>query len=113
MNETRQFQQGDVCITPVNLNTVSETILYEKNLKPDGVLREGEATGHAHRLTGVSGVDFELYRKGAQVIARILRGNVQVVHEEHGTIDLPMGDYEITPVHEFDHIRQAVRVVRD
>ena len=37
----------------------------------------------------------------------------QVVHEEHGTIDLPIGAWEVGRVREYDHFAEDARVVRD
>lgn len=110
-----QFQQGDVCIFSAVIPF--PTIAIEKNcpnhkvVKVQGnVLREGEATGHAH---AIEGTDFQLYKLGQRLFTRILSGDCRVVHEEHKPINLPIGDYEVTPVHEYDHFREEARYVRD
>ena len=68
------------------------------------VLAEGEVTGHAHVLEA----DVEV-RDGAFEI----KNETQVVHEEHGTIKLPAGEWEYGQVLEYDYFAEEAREVRD
>ncbi len=88
-----QYRQGDVWIeridkAPKNLKSVA---------RDNGriVLAYGEVTGHAHAILDGA----ELYTSDAIAAAeRILRvgaGGATVVHEEHGAIALPQGDYRV------------------
>lgn len=103
-----QLQQGDVNIVKVeNFDDIKHGT---KKMKTD-IIRDGEATGHHHRIVGT---DFELYQaEGEQVIARILSGDCRIVHEEHKSIDLPAGDYLFSPTVEYDHFAERARMVRD
>ena len=106
-----QFQQGDVCIFSAVIPITGAGVNRPVTKKVKGnVLREGESTGHAH---AIEGTDFEILKFGKRLFARILSGDCRVVHEEHKTIELPVGDYEVTPVIEYDHFREEARAVRD
>ena len=109
--------QGDIII-----ERVADAIPGKPEpVDPDGavVLARGEVTGHRHRFTGDSGV--LMFRDDA--LARGLApelyvGHVAVpetggklLHEEHGTIDLPPGTYRIRRQREFT--AGMARVVAD
>jgi hypothetical protein len=97
------FQQGDVTIKPV-------AALPEGAERVAGrVLREGEATGHAHVATG-EGV--QLFIHGGALYMRVPSGT-EVVHEEHHPINVPAGVYEIGAVREYDHFAEEPRPVFD
>lgn len=97
------FQQGDVIIKPVSC--------IPEGANPVGtrVLREGEATGHAHRATG-EGV--QLFIHGDTLYMRA-EGGAEVVHEEHRPITVPPGVYVIGAVREYDHFEEMTRPVFD
>lgn len=97
------YQQGDVIIKPV--------ASMPEGASPVGtrVLREGEATGHAHRATG-EGV--QLFIHGDTLYMRV-EGGTEVVHEEHAAITVPPGLYEIGAVREYDHFAEEARPVYD
>lgn len=97
------YQQGDVTIKPV--------AEVPAGAKPSGsnVLREGEATGHAHRA--VAG-DVQLFIEGNQLFMRAPSGT-EVRHEEHNVVEVPPGIYEIGGVREYDHFAEEAREVLD
>jgi hypothetical protein len=97
------FQQGDVTIKPV------ETIPNDAAPIAGRVLREGEATGHAHVATG-EGV--QLFMHGDTLYMRVPSGT-EVVHEEHNAIMIPAGVYEVGAVREYDHFAEEARPVYD
>ena len=97
------FQQGDVIIKPVKAVPTDAQPLGTR------VLREGEATGHAHVATG-EGV--QLFIRGEALYMRVPAGT-EVVHEEHATITVPPGVYEISAVREYDHFAEEARPVLD
>lgn len=102
-----QLQQGDVNI----IKTLQRPVKL-KELEGD-VIREGEATGHAHRIVGT---DFTLYHVAEMeevLFAEIKSDDCAVVHEEHGTIELPVGEYMFSPTVEYDHFADRSRAVRD
>ena len=97
------FQQGDVTIKPV------ESLPEGAEPVAGRVLREGEATGHAHVATG-EGV--QLFMRGGTLYMRVPSGT-EVVHEEHAAINVPPGVYEVGAVREYDHFAEESRVVLD
>lgn len=96
------YQQGDCLI---------ETCAVPARAKArnGNVLAEGEATGHAHRVEG----EAELLELGRRLFLRVLRGDCRVVHEEHGPITVPPGEYEVRRVREYDHFAEEARAVMD
>jgi uncharacterized cupin superfamily protein len=99
------LQQGDVNITITKIPTGAK-----KRQDNNAMVREGEATGHFHKIVGT---DFEMLELGDQIFARILSGDCSIVHEEHKPIELPVGDYEFTPTHEYDHFLEESKEVKD
>lgn len=97
------LQQGDV-------NIVRREVPEDAKKRTSAVVREGETTGHKH---AIEGTEFEMLELGHRIFARILSGDARIVHEEHKTINLPAGDYEFLPTHEFDHFAERSRMVRD
>jgi len=105
------YEQGDVLIKGV-------TEIPKELTKIKGTaLQYGEHTGHAHRLENE---DHELFanpddidRNGnGRKFLRLLKPT-NLSHEEHDTITLPPGDYEVTIVREYDHFDQIIRDVAD
>ena len=86
--------------------------MTKKELKKinDGVVADGEATGHAHRATG-AGVEVYEGPKGREIHAS--DDGVTVTHEEHKAIHMPPGIYECGIVREFDHLKEEARRVID
>lgn len=72
----------------------------------ENILAEGEVTGHAHRAIG----------ERVEVIDRQLLNapeGATIVHEEHEHIEIPMGEYDILRVVEYDHWKEEARIVQD
>jgi hypothetical protein len=56
------------------------------------VLAEGETTGHAHRLRG----KFDIFAAAnGMPLGLAVKEPTALTHEEHGTITLEPGDYEV------------------
>ncbi len=107
--ERKPLQQGDVLINPIYDTTLLQN-LKKVEKKPRGfVLAEGETTGHAH----VIDEDVELYEDdNGDLYLRALK-DAAVVHEEHATIEIPPGWYEIGIVQEVDPFTEQIRKVVD
>jgi hypothetical protein len=89
-------------------------LLIEKTNIPKGckkrkssIILDGEVTGHAHRLN--NGIIFE---KGELVYLRVV-DKATVTHEEHSTITLPAGDYQVIRQREYRPYDRAAEFVRD
>jgi len=98
------IQQGDTLYYP-------EALPEGLELLNTNVVQEGEATGHAHRLSGDS---FQLYQhpKTKEKFLRLVEPTA-LRHEEHKEIILPPGDYRIGIVREYDHFSEEARKVAD
>ena len=107
MNE-KMFQQGDVLIKSATHRELDGN--WEKS--PNLVLAEGEVTGHHHRIIAKPG-EAELFKKGDAMLLRVLADSVQLVHEEHGPITIPQGEYDVSIVQEYDHFAEEARRVID
>lgn len=94
------FRQGDVLIT--RIARLPEGL----NERQSKIILAGEVTGHAHRL--VEGRILEGAR-GA-LFLEVLQ-HTQVVHEEHNSLTLEPGYYQITRQREY--MPEAIRDVED
>ena len=66
----------------------------------DTILAEGEATGHRHRVRDFrSAVVFSL---GDELFVDVTADRAEIVHEEHGTIELNRGIYRVWRQREYD-----------
>jgi hypothetical protein len=77
--------------------------------KKHRTLAEGEATGHSHVVTAEDAV---VIGDGEQRELSAPSGT-KVVHEEHKTIELPKGDYDINRQRETDPDTEEARKVAD
>lgn len=103
------LRQGDVLVIRIDA-------LPNKKLTPvpkrDGriILADGEVTGHAHAVVSDGATLLELVEEG-QPDKRFLdiKDDTEAVHEEHGTIPLKKGYYEVRRQREYqpDEIRQV------
>ena len=101
-------QQGDVFMVPVD-----EIPAGAEKVKVQGgrlVLAEGEVTGHAHVITDTKAAT--MHKVGDKLYVSAKKP-VEVTHEEHGTVKLPKGTWEVSKVLEFDHFAMEAREVAD
>ena len=111
------YAQGDIILELVEPAEAGDAM----SIDPDGsvILARGEATGHRHRFTGDSGVvmfrDDALARGVAPELyvghVTVPKGGAALMHEEHGTIDMPQGTYRIRRQRELT--AGAARMVAD
>jgi hypothetical protein len=92
------YRQGDVLIVATNHIPTGLTEVPKDNGRT--ILAYGEVTGHAHAVEGqalfLAADVAELERAWLRV-----EEEAKVVHEEHGTITLPPGDYEVRRQREY------------
>jgi hypothetical protein len=128
MKKAKMYRHGDILL--IKVSKIPDFVKPYNFLreKEDKVILVGETTGHAHRLKGnakileiaqniaddvfkriaVNGVDT---RETGIIGYAVVDGDTELVHEEHRTITLPKGIYEIRRQKEFDE--SQVRFVRD
>ena len=73
------------------------------------ILAEGEATGHAHVLVDDS---VDVFEDGDSRLFGLSK-KTDLMHEEHGKITIPPGEYESGKVIEYDHFSEEARKVID
>lgn len=76
----------------------------------DKALAYGEVTGHMHRATEKTA---EVYERPDGVRELHAPCGTAIVHEEHGPISVPAGEYERTIVREYDPFEEEVREILD
>lgn len=100
------FRQGNVLVIPIN-EIPKDTDEVKRDSKGRLILAEGEATGHAHAIQANHA---KMYA-GAIGMFLILKKAAELLHEEHGKIDLPPGNYQVIRQREYDPVQE--RLVRD
>jgi hypothetical protein len=95
------YRHGDLLIESI------KKIPESAKKRNSNIILEGEATNHFHRLHG--GVILE---KDDTVYLRVVEDG-KVTHEEHKTITLPAGDYQVIRQREYDPYERAARQVQD
>ena len=94
------FRQGDVLLKEI------EEIPMDAEKVRSKILVRGEVTGHAHRLR-----NGQVLKKDNQMFVK-LEQETELVHQEHRTILLPKGFYEIIRQREYI-AGQKTRLVLD
>ncbi len=97
------YRHGDVLVTAIG------AIPIDAIKRPHLVLAEGEVTGHAHRVAESGSA--ELFQRGSEMFLRVLAQTARIIHEEHGPITLPAGDYRVWRQREYTP--REIRIVRD
>lgn len=107
---TTIYRQGDVLIRRVAGIPDSTKVVPRDNGRI--VLAYGEVTGHAH---AIAAPPTEATLLTDEQEARFLRlvSSVDVVHEEHATITLPPGDYQVVRQREYTAADMEPRQVAD
>ena len=100
------FRQGDIYIESVRCLPEGATKQFST------VLADGEITGHRHRI-----LDFRtasVFSVGNEIFVDVVAERAEIVHEEHGTIELNRGVYRVWRQREYDpRARQRLRYVVD
>ena len=88
----KKYRHGDVII--------EETQKIEGEKLNHLILAEGEISGHYHRVAVKEKEDAELYEKDGNLFLKVIVP-AKVTHEEHGTIDIPTGNYIVRKQREY------------
>jgi hypothetical protein len=109
----RPVRQGDILIIPIAKRELPKGLTEVKRDKRGRlVLAEGETTGHCHAILDNPAV---LFRQADldEMADRFLmvEEEVELVHEEHGTITLPPGAHLVR--HKREYQPEAIQRVVD
>ena len=104
------YRQGDVLLVSTAHSLTRPAVPVPRD-RGRLVLARGEATGHAHAIQSALAELFE-ERDGRRFL-RVLGGpeDVCLLHEEHDTIVLPPGLYEV--IRQREYIPGTIRYVMD
>lgn len=98
------YQQGDVLLKVVK--SIPEKVEVVKSK----IVAEGEVTGHMHRIIDN---DSTVYvTKEGNIFVDVAKEAI-ITHDEHNTISLPTGKYQVGIVREFDPLEKTINEVRD
>jgi hypothetical protein len=107
------YRHGDLLLVPIAAMPRGKC-----EVRKDGVLALGEATGHAHRIADLTAA--EVYDIGEERFLVVSETGVRLSHEDHGdlhnpatgaAVALPSGTYQILRKREYQP--EAIRNVAD
>jgi hypothetical protein len=107
--EPEMYRQGDVLIVPIA--AMPPTLEPVKREKGRIVLAHGEVTGHSHAITSKCAALFRDPKLMAVFMHVSGDAPVALEHDEHATISIPPGDYQI--IRQVEYSPEAVRNVAD
>ena len=103
----RIFRQGDILL--IEVSKKPKGIAKKETFKgQDCILAEGEATGHHHRVKNAVATLLTL-AAGERILQ--LQKEAAFVHEEHGEIMLPTGDWQV--IRQKEYTPRGIREVLD
>lgn len=117
----KQVRQGDVFLVRIDAIPTDVTPVERDNGRV--ILAYGEVTGHAHAIEESHAQLLErpepprearistLTPTENQRFLRIVGAAANLVHEEHATIQLPPGDYQVVHQVEWDDAMEPRRVL--
>jgi hypothetical protein len=106
---TRQYRQGDVLLYAID--EIPLRAMPEPSTGDRVVVATGELTGHAHVFPAREARLFRDEASGRAFVA-IAQGGAALVHEEHDSIHVPEGQYELRRQREYTPQRRP-RYVAD
>jgi len=127
----KHYRHGDILL--IKIDKLPENIKFKT--KKNKIILKGEVTGHAHRLKGnakilevaerivnnpygvwtgkrfVANTPIRIELKSQVIGYAVIKEPTKLIHEEHNTITLPVGTYEIKRQREYDE--EQIRFVQD
>lgn len=104
--EVKSFmaRQGDVLIRRIYQTHSAEIPPLERDEQGRIVLAFGEVTGHAHAIHDPGVIAYQLEN---HMELHVPKTGASIVHEEHDSIELPSGQYEVIRQREWNESEQA------
>lgn len=105
------YRHGDILIRRIE-SVPSDAVAAKKDAR-GLVLAEGEVTGHHHRVNDVTAGELFVSPEQASELRMWLHldAPADLTHEEHATITLPAGDYEV--IRQVEYTPEELRQVAD
>jgi hypothetical protein len=105
------YRQGDVLVLPIEPAELPAGLAQApRDRRGRMVLALGEATGHAHVVTG-EGVALLSPPDDPDTLYLVIDGYGRLGHEEHGPITLPPASYRV--IRQREYFPGAIRFVAD
>lgn len=105
------YRQGDVLVVGLDRQALPDDLMTAPRDRLNRmVLAVGEATGHAHVVTG-EGVTTLCRPDLPDELYMLVEGYGRLVHDEHGPIGLPKGAYQV--LRQREYFPGAIRPVAD
>jgi hypothetical protein len=101
----KMYRQGDVLFVERACRPAGKPVV-----RKNGEILEGEATGHIHRVAPECLAAAEVYEIDGKLFMSSEEG-ISIVHEEHHTLVLPPGNYEV--VRQREYSPEEIRNVAD
>lgn len=109
------YRQGDVLLVPVDA-PLQRDLTYVRRAKGQGIiLAAGEATGHHHRVRERGAREFlgtDITGTNGKRFLFVGPKGATITHEEHDTISVPPGEYEIVQQREYEPVIRDNTVVQ-
>lgn len=101
-NKVKNHRQGDLLFVPRSKHRNVNWDKKHPDFRKNGVIREGEATGHHHRIEDPATADVFIPHNGLPIV-NVGGTGATVVHPEHKPIKLaPDTTYDVHLAREFD-----------
>lgn len=108
----KTIRQGDLLFIPQQETPQHVLDFAIAGKRKNGVIAEGEATGHHHRVATLE--DATVFQAYNDVYVKVGPNGVSIVHEEHGPVKLaPATIYKVNRAREFDYLAANTRFVAD
>ena len=103
------YRQGDVLIVPVK--SIPNTAVAIERENGRVILAHGEVTGHAHAIKDKSAALFRDPKLASVFMHVAGDAPVALEHDEHSTITIPPGHYEV--IRQVEYSPSEIRNVAD
>jgi hypothetical protein len=103
------YRQGDVLLIPVK--AIPKSVEAVKREGGRVVLAHGEVTGHAHAIKDKRAALFRDPKLAAIFMHVSGNATVALEHDEHETINVPPGNYQV--IRQMEYTPEAIRNVAD
>lgn len=103
------YRQGDVLIIPVK--SIPKSVEKIEREGDRVVLAHGEVTGHAHAIKDKRAALFRDPKLAAIFMHVSGDASVDLEHDEHSTIAIPPGNYQV--IRQVEYTPEAIRNVAD
>jgi hypothetical protein len=106
-NNTIKFQQGDLIIKSTEIKQKD----FGKKLN-HLILQKSDVSNHKHQLINGDAILYEGKNKD-EFYLNVKSDKIELIHEEHKSINIPKGKYYVYGVREFDPFEDEIRRIRD